>query len=35
VNPPEYSEGLKEMAAGTVTPSEKWKMLFEALEKKS
>ena len=35
VHPPEYSEVLKEMAAGTVTPSEKWKMLFKALEKKS
>lgn len=33
-HPPEYSEILKEMAKGTVTPSEKWKMLFEALEKK-
>jgi len=32
-HPAEYSELLKEMAVGTVTPAEKWKMLFEALEK--
>lgn len=34
-HPAEYSELLKEMAEGTVTPAEKWKMLFEALEKKN
>lgn len=33
-HPAEYSELLKEMAANTVTPSEKWKVLFEALETK-
>lgn len=33
VHPTEYAGVLKEMAAGTVTPSEKWKLLFEALEK--
>lgn len=33
-HPDEYKEILKEMAEGTVTPSEKWQMLFAALEKK-
>lgn len=33
-HPPEYSELLKEMAVGTVTPAEKWKLLFESLEAK-
>jgi hypothetical protein len=32
-HPEEYKEILKEMAEGTITPSEKWKMLFEALGK--
>jgi hypothetical protein len=32
-HPEGYEEVLKEMAAGTVTPSEKWQMLFTALEK--
>jgi len=32
-HPEGYSELLKEMAVGTITPSEKWKMLFEALKK--
>lgn len=32
--PEGYEEVLKEMAAGTVTPAEKWQMLFAALEKK-
>lgn len=32
-HPAEYSELLKEMAEGTVTPAEKWQMLFKALEK--
>lgn len=32
-HPAEYSEVLKEMAVGTVTPSEKWKLLFQTLEK--
>lgn len=31
-HPPEASELLKEMAKGTVTPSEKWNMLFQALQ---
>lgn len=33
-HPPEYSEVLKEMALGVVTPAEKWQLLFAALEKK-
>lgn len=33
-HPAEYSELLKEMAVGTVTPAEKWKLLFESLETK-
>jgi hypothetical protein len=33
-HPEEHRELLKEMAVGTVTPSEKWKMLLEGLEKK-
>lgn len=33
-HPAEYSEVLKEMAVGTVTPSEKWKAMFAALEAK-
>jgi hypothetical protein len=32
-HPEEYKEILKGMAVGTVTPSEKWQMLFKALEK--
>jgi hypothetical protein len=32
-HPAEHAEVLKEMAAGTITPSEKWQMLFNALEK--
>ncbi len=31
-HPKGYEEVLKEMAAGTVTPVEKWKLLFDALE---
>jgi len=31
-HPAEYSDVLKEMAVGTVTPSEKWKALFNALD---
>ena len=33
-HPEGYGELLKEMAAGTVTPSEKWEMMFEALKAK-
>lgn len=33
-HPAEYSELLKEMAVGVVTPAEKWKLLFKALEAK-
>lgn len=33
-HPTEYVDVLKEMAKGTITPSEKWQMLFAALEKK-
>ncbi len=33
-HPEGYSEVLKGMAEGTITPSEKWQMLFAALEKK-
>jgi hypothetical protein len=33
VHPDGYAGVLKEMAAGTITPAEKWKLLFEALEK--
>jgi hypothetical protein len=32
-HPAEYSALLKEMAVGTITPSEKWKMMLESLEK--
>ncbi len=32
-HPPEFAPMLKEMAAGTITPDEKWKMLFEGLNK--
>lgn len=32
-HPAEHTEVLKELATGTITPSEKWKMLFAALEK--
>ena len=32
-HPAEYSELLKEMAIGTVTPAEKWQLMFKALEK--
>lgn len=32
--PPGYEDVLKEMAEGTITPSAKWKMLFEALDSK-
>lgn len=31
-HPEGYKELLKEMAVGTVTPSEKWQKLFEALK---
>jgi len=34
-HPEGYEEILKEMAANTVTPSEKWEMLFSAMDKKS
>lgn len=34
-HPAEYKELLKEMAVGVVTPAEKWKMLFESMEKKN
>ena len=30
-HPPEYSELLKAMSVGTVTPTEKWETLFTAL----
>ena len=30
-HPEEYKEVLQEMAKGTITPSEKWKLMFEAL----
>ena len=33
-HPAEYSEVLKEMSKGTITPAEKWKLLFESLEVK-
>jgi hypothetical protein len=33
-HPAGYEEVLKELAEGTITPAEKWKMLFESLEKK-
>ena len=33
-HPPEYTEVLKEMAKGTITPSEKWQLFFDAMEKK-
>ena len=33
-HPEEYKEVLKELAEGTITPSEKWKLLFEALDSK-
>lgn len=33
-HPEEYSEVLKEMAKGTITPSEKWQILFSSLENK-
>lgn len=32
-HPVGYEEVLKEMAEGTITPAEKWKLLFESLEK--
>jgi hypothetical protein len=32
-HPAEHAEVLKELAEGTITPSEKWQMLFAALEK--
>ena len=32
-HPEEYKDVLKELAGGTITPSEKWKTLFEALGK--
>ena len=32
-HPAEHAEVLKEMAAGTITPSEKWQMLFAALRR--
>jgi hypothetical protein len=33
-HPKEYEEVLKEMAVGVITPAEKWKLLFEALDAK-
>lgn len=33
-HPTEHIDVLKEMAKGTITPSERWQMLFAALEKK-
>jgi hypothetical protein len=33
-HPEGYGDVLKEMAAGTITPAEKWQMLFKALESK-
>lgn len=33
-HPEGYGEVLKEMAEGTITPAEKWQLLFAALEKK-
>lgn len=33
-HPEDTKEVLKEMAMGTITPAEKWEMLFKALEKK-
>lgn len=33
-HPKEFSDVLKEMAKGTITPNEKWRMLFSALETK-
>lgn len=32
-HPEEYKEVLKEMAKGTISPAEKWQMMFKALEK--
>lgn len=32
-HPEEYKDVLKEMAEGTITPAEKWKILLESLEK--
>ena len=32
-HPEQYRDLLKEMAVGTVTPSEKWKILFDALSR--
>jgi hypothetical protein len=32
-HPAEYKDTLQEMAKGTITPSEKWQLLFKALEK--
>lgn len=32
-HPEEHKEILKELAQGTVTPSERWQMLFDALNK--
>lgn len=32
-HPEQYRDLLKEMAVGTVTPSEKWKILFDALNR--
>jgi hypothetical protein len=31
-HPPECAEVLKEMSVGTVTPAEKWRMLFAAID---
>lgn len=33
-HPEGYGDVLKEMAAGTITPAEKWQMLLKALESK-
>ena len=34
VHPTEYTDVLKEMAVGIITPSEKWQLLFETLSAK-
>jgi hypothetical protein len=31
-HPAEYKDVLQEMAKGTITPSEKWQILFEKLK---
>lgn len=32
-HPTEFSDVLKEMATSTITPSDKWRMLFDSLDK--